>query len=266
MILESGTLIKDCTACVDDPKRDFLILWGDSHANMLLESIESYCRSNNLDLVKLGKAPMIPVEKSHKRAVELIHLPNFKGMILSARWSMYIKFPDDEPEEKGNRYFKFDGKTPSNESEATDVFKRSFVRLLEEIQGVNAVIVLDPPRYPFFPKKEALMSAMHLKLRPLNPKTPDDHRKDQGVVNAIIEDEARKHPSVTLIDPASVLCKQNECTWRDGDRLIYSDDDHLSIYGAQKIMPLIKEKLDAFIGSKGTETIHQTFSPTSKTL
>ena len=248
-ILETGAYSSACKTCTDNPTNDFIILWGDSHSYALVESVEEYCSANNLELVQLRKAPMIPFVQSHVKAKELIKSSNFKAMILAARWSMYIKFPENEPEETGNRYYSYKGTLPASESEAIDVFNQSFIDLLNEITGANTIILLQVPRFPFFPKKDALMDSLHMRLRPFNKKTIEEHKKDHMIVNNIISTNTKNRPHTFVIDPSSILCTQDECRWREGNNMLYKDDDHLSIYGAKKIIPLIKDQLNIFIDS-----------------
>ncbi|MEZ6853855.1 SGNH hydrolase domain-containing protein [Halodesulfovibrio aestuarii] len=172
--------------------------------------------------------------------------PHFKGMILAARWSMYVKLPDDEPEESGNRYFKFDGKRPHNELEAKDVFSKSFNSLIETVDGVNVLILKQVPRFSFFPKKDYIMQLRGLRVRPFKKKTIESHMQDHAFVNSVI-DLSSKEYSLVIVDPAPALCPSGECEWLEESTMLYNDDDHLSIYGVEKIFPRIEKQLDSFV-------------------
>ncbi|MEZ6853117.1 acyltransferase family protein [Halodesulfovibrio aestuarii] len=245
-VVETGRYSGICKSCTSTPTKDFIVLWGDSHAQALVESLERYCLLNELDLVQLKGAPMIPNKVSHEKIKSLMVQPHFKGMILAARWSMYIKFPDDEPEESGNRYFKFNGKMPHNELEAQDVFSESFNNLLETVAGENVLILKQVPRFSFFPKKDYIMQLRGLRLRPFKKKTIESHMQDHAFVNNVFDLSRKEYPFV-IVDPAPMLCPSGECKWLEDSTMLYKDDDHLSIYGVEKIFPLIEEQLDTFV-------------------
>lgn len=46
---------------------------------------------------------------------------------------------------------------------------------------------------------------------------------------------------VTVIDPATALCKTGRCLAVDRGKPLYYDDNHMSIYGAARLMPLLTE-------------------------
>ena len=52
-------------------------------------------------------------------------------------------------------------------------------------------------------------------------------------------------PGVGLVDPEPVLCGQTACPYRDGWNVLYKDYNHVSVYGARRVAPL----LDAWLGT-----------------
>lgn len=243
-IVRTGKFSDSCSICVESPKKDFLILWGDSHAKALVSSIEKYCVEKGWDLVFVSTMPLVNENNSHEKIADLIKLPNYQGMVLTSRWSMYLGFQDDEPEESGTRYIHFNGGSPSNRDEAIIAFKEGYNALINKEIMKNSVILLQVPRYPFFPVKEALLEEKGLKFRRLSNKTLSQHRKEHRAVNEIFY--SVNGSDIVIADPASILCPKGICKWRDGVDLFYKDDDHLSAYGADLIMPLIIKALDNY--------------------
>jgi peptidoglycan/LPS O-acetylase OafA/YrhL len=253
-IIETGKFSGDCSICVEKPGKDFIILWGDSHARALMNSIESYCIKHAYDLVFITPIALIDENKSHARISDLIKKSTFKGMILASRWSMYLGFQEDEPEEQGTRYISIDRVYPRNKKEAAKSFEIAYRRLFAEGLIKRAVIVLQVPRYPFFPVKEALLESRGLKFRKLPEKTLEQHRKEQNLANRILC-SVNSNEFVTA-DPSDILCQGGFCRWRNGDTLLYKDDDHLSVAGADLIMPLIEESIEKVQSHSHSPSLH----------
>ena len=110
---------------------------------------------------------------------------------------------------------------------------------MKATQGKPIIVFLQVFQFPFFPKKVALMEWLGLKLRPSPVKTISMHQQDHHVVNSMFIEMAEQYPSVQLVDPAIVLCPTGQCIWREDWNILYKDDDHLSLYGAEKLRPLL---------------------------
>jgi hypothetical protein len=88
-------------------------------------------------------------------------------------------------------------------------------------------IGFDVPRYVHL---QALGFAQDLDIAP----TLDEFNARQRFVLALLDDLAQRY-AVGVILPHRRLCDGTRCAvMRDG-RLLYSDDDHLSVFGAQSI-------------------------------
>jgi peptidoglycan/LPS O-acetylase OafA/YrhL len=237
-IIETGSYAEKCYTCTHDPNGEFIVLWGDSHSQMLLNSVRKSATDLGLELVHIRGS----LADQHTRLLHLTKKPGYRGALLAARWSMYaVGFPADDPEEKGDRFLVLNGKKAENSSEATVFFKAHLTRLLSIFPSNKPVmIVKEVPRYSFMPKKEAIMENIGLRLRPLPVKTLQAHKDEQQVMSEIFNDAANNFRNVELAEPAKLLCKNEKCMWRDGWSLLYKDDDHLSIYGAEWLQPLFQ--------------------------
>jgi hypothetical protein len=49
---------------------------------------------------------------------------------------------------------------------------------------------------------------------------------------------------VVVVYPHTVLCDSETCAVADGVRALYSDDDHLSPFGAARVSALIRAAID----------------------
>jgi hypothetical protein len=112
------------------------------------------------------------------------------------------------------------------------------------------LLLLEVPRYPFFPKKELVMDWAGLKLRPLPRKTIAEHRSEQHETREMIQTISAEYPAVRLADPTDILCADGTCVWHKGWGLFYKDDDHLSVYGSERLVPIFRNFIVDAGGSK----------------
>lgn len=240
VVLKTGAYAEQCTGCVDSPTQPFVVLWGDSHSQMLVQTVERLSAEAGFQLVHVKGS----LADDRKQLVNLSGSPLFAGMFMASRWSMYaVGFPVDDPEEKGTRYLPLDGNGTTNLDEGTRNFRIHLQQFFSDFDGKPTLFILEVPRYSFFPKKELIMESVGLRLRPLPVKTLAGHRTEQEKTLSIILQASSPHPTVRIADPANILCAGGTCIWHEDWQLLYKDDDHLSIHGAEKLRPLVTEFL-----------------------
>ena len=239
-VLETGAYAEECRSCVNIPTKPFIVLWGDSHSQMLVQTVEKASLKKGLQLVHIKGS----LADDREWLIKLSDLPLFVGMIVASRWSMYaVGFPGNEPEEKGTRYLPLEGEFPVNSKEGRYNFQIHLKRFFSDFDGKPLLFVLEVPRYPFFPKKELIMEWAGYRLRPLPVKTLAAHRIEQEETRSIILQVSAQYPSARIADPANILCDGGTCVWHEGWQLLYKDDDHLSVHGAERLQPLVMEFL-----------------------
>jgi hypothetical protein len=252
-ILETGAFSEGSRLCTEAPTQRFFVLWGDSHSQMLAQVAARVAVNAGFQLVHLKGS----LADDKKRFLELSGSPLFAGTIMVSRWSMYaVGFPADDPEETGTRYLPLNGKSAKDRAEGGEHFRALLRRFLADINGKPTLLLLEVPRYPFFPKKELVMDWAGLKLRPLPRKTIAEHRSEQQETREMIQTIAAEYPAVRLADPADSLCADGICVWHIGWELFYKDDDHLSVYGSERLVPIFKKFFDDADGSKRPESAY----------
>lgn len=55
---------------------------------------------------------------------------------------------------------------------------------------------------------------------------------------------AAQAPALGVVDPLPVFCDDVQCAGMRNGRLLYADDNHISLVGASKLAPLVFEKLE----------------------
>ncbi len=65
-----------------------------------------------------------------------------------------------------------------------------------------------------------------------------DHERTNAEVEGILRDIAARHPAARFIDPLPLLCPDGvNCLVAVDGRPLYSDDNHLSAFGALRLLP-----------------------------
>lgn len=243
-IIETGAYSERCQRCVATPNGPFVVLWGDSHSRMILQAVEHVSSDYGYQLVHIPGS----LADSHDHLKSLVARPEYRGVVLASRWSMYaIGFPADEPEETGHRYLPLEGVVPDNKAMAIEHFSAHLRRLVDVVQAGPVVFMIEVPRYPFFPKKEAVMEWLGLRARALPTLTINSHRASQAELNAVLSTVLPQVAEFKVLDPSDTLCRSGVCAWRDGFNLYYKDDDHLSVYGARLLVPYLHRAFAKFI-------------------
>jgi SGNH domain (fused to AT3 domains) len=80
----------------------------------------------------------------------------------------------------------------------------------------------------------------------------DFDRRQRLVLESL--DEIKKVSSVLVFYPHAVLCNVERCTVADGALPLYSDDDHLSAFGAERVARVLAPQLIKLVRSPVVET------------
>lgn len=101
----------------------------------------------------------------------------------------------------------------------------------------NVIFVLDNPELGFDPKSctdsRPLRLTNHIKTPCAIPRKDFDERNREyrNLVMSILKD----YPSVKVFDAAAQLCDEQQCFAMKENKMLYRDDDHLSLDGARLI-------------------------------
>lgn len=251
------------------------LLLGDSHAHALYYGLQGQMKhDDNLLFIGMGgclphseiiRLPGIPAaafdNDSKKRCTELndqilrdTSFGGIKNLIISARDVAYISgtgFIFDETGEEVERTARIniESRPPNAEGRPPlEVWKAGVAKTLDTYlkKEINIFFVIDNPELGFDPKT-------CVDTRPLsfNQKT----KSVCAIPRKVYEDRAgtyRKtimsmvkndYPSVQLIDTAAQFCDQEWCwAMRDG-KVLYRDDDHLSLEGARMVATELVKRL-----------------------
>lgn len=248
-----------CELGNNNAKADFFV-YGDSHATSLYPAFSTISYRENIKILfsglsecppLMGIQPVRPVKYLEKhncmalnnRIYEYIKENKIKNVILVSRWTYYTK-SISRPSEIILIARNSSDKTDEDTSKSNLEFSiKNTVDAFKKI-GVNVFIIEDTPQQTILP----------LKLLKLNSKTPydwainkysiklEEHTRNQDEVNTFINSTG-----AFIINFDKLLCPKGICKFVEDGKFLYFDDDHLSIYGAQKTIPSLIRVFDRSI-------------------
>ena len=231
-----------------------ILVFGDSHAFSMLPAIDIAFENSQQSAYFIASSGCLPLggvyslrpDQGGRSCKDLsenvfsrIQASNIKTVVLIARWSGY-----SEGGYEGDDFFYL-GLTPDakKSTEITrSIFKTALnqrVKALSEA-GVDVVLVrqvpeqLKDPRDIYYELSQKSLTEQSVLVASVSLK---QHRNLQEFSDKLFDKIAKKHQRVMILDPASKLC-QMYCAVGNSDQSYYFDHDHLSIAGAELLVPL----------------------------
>jgi hypothetical protein len=246
--IRSGKL---CEIGVKDGPVSFLLI-GDSHAGAMAPGLDAAAKRANLRGLFLGHGscpPLLGYQRSqdskhayckisNAAAMDLIRSHNIPHVLMTARWARYVNGTV-----YGNEGPFFDPSHPVETRDQTAMIAPLLDETLSAISaaGATAVLIADVPEIgydaPFVLARAALQGA-ELDIRP----SAGAVRERQALTAALLRNISAVH-GVPVLSPSDLLCDAERCAVTSNGRLLYRDEDHLSIDGAHYISPLFDEYL-----------------------
>ncbi|MEM8741497.1 MAG: acyltransferase family protein [Pseudomonadota bacterium] len=241
-------------ACrIGDPAAapDFL-LWGDSHAGVLVHAVAGAAleagRAGWL-LHHGGCPPLLDVEVRrgrdttscqlfHRRVAAFLTAERPRQVLLGARWALA---------ETGTPYGE-ESEVPMRLELAghpgiAAAFRAGLARSLAAIRAAGAeTILIGPVPELGFDAPARMAQAWRFGADPpVGPAWAAFRARQAGVLEAFAALAAAA--DVTLVRPDALLCDATRCLIEDQGRTLYFDDDHLSLDGAARLIPLFADAM-----------------------
>ena len=214
-----------------------VIAWGDSHAVTLLPAFEHVAQNRG---VALGFAahsscrPLPGVSSALRRDRQVKVCEEFNEamfgvverarpalVLLAAHWS-----------EPGDRFLSSAERAPHGVS----IFRVGLERTLARVTktGARVCVVLDVPELKF-PIPHALLTARQRGLdEEFLTLTREEAEAGQAAVERDIRALMARYP-VDIVDPKDALCASGRCEIGDGKMSFYRDNNHLTVWGADRV-------------------------------
>lgn len=232
-----------------------ILLWGDSHAGSLTSIFRDMAEPAHVSVAFAGEAacaPLIGAGRKRRRggpescaelnvAVgNLLRERKFRDVVLVARWDYYaVGVPTNKGPWSEQHFLRDAQSINASLDENKAVITRGLRRTVEAIvaSGARAWVVMEAPYIGFNVPNQMARHMMRGETVDTLLGSSVAERKARG---AFMEDLVADLP-VTVIDPATALCKTGRCLAVDRGKPLYYDDNHMSIYGAARLMPLLTE-------------------------
>jgi peptidoglycan/LPS O-acetylase OafA/YrhL len=240
--------VKPCV--VGGPGDPGVIVIGDSHALILTPIAEWTAKAEGKPAIMLGLTTCPPLKgvdvayfsrntcaQSNDEVLAWLRSPQappITGAVLAARWSFYNEQDTPAGDSVLPSLFWSDarGRTP----DFATMVGEGLADFITALGGSRRVLIVGPA-------PELKASLVNCLQRAQLTGQPQEscavrradverrHRETWQVLRAA----ASKFPNVRLIDPAEVLCGRETCMPFGPEGLLYSDKDHLSVLGAERL-------------------------------
>jgi hypothetical protein len=218
---------------------------GDSHAGALFPTLQEEMLREGKQLVWLGGSAcpfLLDIERDNKcgddpqKIVDLLAMQDkIKTVILASRWPLYATNRGFGAAEENDKHFEVSA--PSDHSltnPETILFNalNQSVSALEKSQK-KVVLYLNVPELGIDPSR---CVSRPLRAVPVKCSLPRQAFLDRtAAVQAIAMKLQSAHPQLSVFDPSPVLCTNTECEGRREGVFLYSDDDHVSLFGSSLV-------------------------------
>jgi len=227
------------------------VVWGDSYACMLAETLASMgAREGRSGLLAWagGCPPLLlrwdPSERddcatANERVFAAIAAdPRLTDVVLIARWAYYF-----DGHGYGNERIQAAwpsslsaGDGPEHRPAAIDTaLDRTVARLVRE--GRRVWVVGPIPEVGWDVPSVLARAAMHGWTIDIDPRPTDFHARQRMVFPAL--DRLAAQPGVGVLYPHERLCSESTCTVVENGVALYSDPDHVSRAGAERVSPVL---------------------------
>ncbi|MBP1883210.1 acyltransferase family protein [Sinorhizobium mexicanum] len=233
--------------------KDSILLWGDSHAGAIMSGLDVLLeRSHKQGAVafKGGCPPLLGVERLDKgpdhdcsdfNAAVMSMLRKGRDspvVVLSARWSHIVNSDPDSERSGPQAQLVRKGGGESGPEEEYALFATALLKTVRAIRstGRKVIIVDDIPDIGWsVPRVLGLNHFIDAALPPVPTRAVVEARNAR--VNRVLE-IADKDAGVQRVSAVPLLCRPVCMVAKDGIPL-YSDEHHLSVFGATTVVPMM---------------------------
>lgn len=250
----SNSLGELCTVGAAEAEAEpSVLVWGDSHAAALLPGLDKWLRDSSRSAFAATLSacpPIIGVIRADRAAAQkctnfnhnvfefAIRNARIDTIVLIARWALNAE-GDRVGRESGTRaVLGFEDGRRGSPADNFEVFHESLtatvLRLTEA--GKKIIIVAGIPEIGVDVPQAYLDAMFFTSSVDIAISRADYERRNARVLRVL--EELAASPSVDVVRVADAMCA-SDCLVEVGGKLIYRDDDHLSIAGAKWLMPAL---------------------------
>ena len=256
--------LTDQNCSIRENKGAEIVLWGDSHAAVFSSSIYKFADKNGFNFVQFARGGCFPtthVKRTDMKTscpdenkVVVDYASTNMIYIVSARYALSLtgnRFDNGRGGIERGRPVRFECYTDfcDDKIEMNYNLMNSFNSDISDIvdSGATIIIVGQIPEAGFDVPSQVRRFGIN-KVTSTSISVQNKRNKKTYEMMQKLE----KHDRVFAINPIDVFCgktKLGECDVALNGKILYRDDDHLSLEGVNLLMPFLEEKLMQIAGT-----------------
>ena len=239
------------------PGRPQFIVWGDSHAAAMLPAFQRAARKLGLSGILAAQsacAPLLGVHRTddphalcaqfNQQVLDDIRSRHIRTVFLVARWGIdALGITPYEALNADPQTFIEDAQTKNPSlAENKVVFAHGFSRTLNALRGLKVYVMLDVPNpdvsVPTYLARKANAGLIGARFR-IKPNTISRAHRMHALLRTL---SARN--GALVLNPWPLLCRANRCLIAAKGHALYMDNQHVSLFGARLLTPLVFKALE----------------------
>lgn len=236
-----------CLMYGPDDASETIVVWGDSHAeawSSVFFNIADRFGKRVIIFRQLGCAPILDTVRTDggahsqncknseysKAVVTTVQNLKPKQVFLVARWSLYSNgWYVGGQLQPATHFLSSSSSQPATLETSRETMRNNLPKTIYALAEAAPVTVVKT-----MPILKAGVEAIFLKR--MAPTTRTEHQSAEGFVNEILENTIFNAPSskkaITTLDPADLLCREEQCAIAINKTVMYRDDNHITPQGA----------------------------------
>lgn len=222
------------------------MLLGDSHAAALAGPLQEFARRGGsvLDIKTLVACPpLLHTALNNERGEPVLQCKPFyqkvdfhevEFAILAARWNFYLGLPPSDPYYRSYALVaeQRNGE-PANPYEVLALTLRATITEAKHSHVERILIIGPPPEFPW-DARYCVMRSIRVGVDScLIARTAVNDRRARTI--KILRQVAADFEGVRVVDPIDLFCAAKTCSPHDGRNLYFSDTNHLSTAGVERL-------------------------------
>lgn len=167
--------------------------------------------------------------------------PNLKMVVLAHNWATYFEGRNHHRADQVYVVLSDQEKERSVEATRRAMRKALFDTVSYFLdRGIKVWILKQLPQFnqnPYSCVGRAMMRSDDISACDIDAANSHDY---QRAANTAIDDVQATHPKISVFDPFLAICKNSICSSYQDNTLLYSDDNHLNLYGSRWIAQNMK--------------------------
>lgn len=243
-----------------EPREPSILIWGDSHANVLLPAFRQSLKLIDRNAVYTfanGCAPLLGAQRivqrrggpsgnasclEHNRAVfeAMQRSQTVETVVLVARWGFHAQGVEVPGKDGASRFLQTAAQQATSTEENRHLFSQAMIDTIEQISGAgrSVVVVGGLPEAQGDVPDTLAKARWHGRTAGLG-QTEADLLERQAPVYRVMQQSMSTSPAVFFVPLHGRLCDRGTCVFADQDTPLFFDDNHLSEAGVNTVMPVL---------------------------